>query len=114
MAYCPNCKAELSIHEKKSGKCLSCRAEFAPSPVEETDYFKNKIAQVLKICGIVIFVLGVIAALISSIQNPYGYGYTFSLSTFITVAASGFISGLMFLGFSEVIQLLEDIKSNLE
>ena len=39
--------------------------------------------------------------------------YEFSLSLFIIPEAISVISGLIFIGFTEIIQLLEDIKNKL-
>ena len=78
----------------------------------DVDDDKNPIAQVLKICGIIIMVVGTIASFVSA--NAGNYDYEFSFSLFIVPEAVSIISGLLFLGFSEIIQLLQDIKEKLK
>lgn len=109
MEKCPNCKAPLNIDEKASGKCFSCGASFETeltTQLNDQHYIAashNSIAKVLKVCGIIIFILGTIGSIY--------YISTSSILMFIVLEASTIVSGLLFLGFSEIIQLLEDIKN---
>lgn len=117
MDICPNCKSKLNIDEKASGKCFSCGTAFEPSlPKDNTRYdfhlSDNTVAKAIKICGIVIIILGTILSFIVAGGN--GRKYEFSLLLFITPEAISIISGLVFIGFSEIIQLLEDIKNKLK
>ena len=136
MDYCPKCKAKISAYEKGSGKCVSCGNVFDVSLFEKlnednnadsadnmenienaenvvnVDDDKNSIAQALKVCGIIIMIVGTIASFV--VANAGSLDYEFSFSLFIVPEAVSIISGLLFLGFSETIQLLQDIKDKLE
>ena len=139
MDYCPKCKAKLSAYEKGTGECVSCGNVFDASlygklnessnadnadsadnmenmenteNVVNEDDDKNSIAQALKVCGIIIMVVGTIVSFV--VANAGSLDYEFSFSLFIVPEAASIISGLLFLGFSEIIQLLQDIKEKLE
>lgn len=117
MDICPNCKSKLNIDEKSSGKCFTCGTTFESSlPKNDKQYnyqiSDNTVANAIKICGIMIIILGTIYSLIVAGGN--GRKYEFSLLLFITPEAISVISGLVFIGFSEIIQLLEDIKNKLK
>lgn len=107
---CPNCGKILSEDEKILYKCISCGTKFKSfsSKIILSD---NAVAKAIKICGIIIIVLGTILSFIVAGGN--GRKYEFSLLQFITPEAISIISGLLFIGFSEIIQLLEDIKNKL-
>lgn len=110
MDICPNCGKLLSEDEKILYKCISCGTKFKPySNIISSD---NTVAKIIKICGIAIIILGTILSLIVAGGN--GRKYEFSLLLFITPEAISVISGLVFIGFSEIIQLLEDIKNKLK
>lgn len=107
---CPNCGKILSEEEKMIYKCTSCdtKIKFPLSSVKSD----NTVAKLIKICGITIIILGTILSFIVAGGN--GRKYEFSLLLFITPEAISIISGLVFIGFSEIIQLLEDIKNKLK
>ena len=110
MDKCPKCGKILSEDEKIIYKCISCGTKFEPSLSNTlTD---NTVAKVIKICGIIIIALGTILSFI--VAGGDGRKYEFSLLLFITPEAISIISGLVFIGFSEIIQLLEDIKNKLK
>ena len=110
MSKCPNCGKILSEDEKLLYKCISCGTKFKSSmPITLSD---NTVAKAIKICGIIIIILGTILSFI--IAGGNGRKYEFSLLLFITPEAISIISGLVFIGFSEIIQLLEDIKNRLK
>lgn len=116
METCPNCKSKLNIDEKSSGKCFSCGATFESSLPKENNQlnynsYDNTVAKLIKICGFAIIVLGTILSFM--IAGGSGYKYEFSLIRFLTPELISIISGLLFIGFSEIIQLLEDIKNKL-
>ncbi|MBD5554378.1 MAG: hypothetical protein HDQ95_03275 [Roseburia sp.] len=116
METCPNCKSKLNIDEKSSGRCFSCGTAFEPSLSKERSQFSystsdNTIAKLIKICGFVIIVLGTILSLVTA--GGDGYKYEFSLSRFMIPELVSVSIGLFFIGFSEVIQLLEDIRNKL-
>ena len=117
METCPNCKSKLNIDEKSSGKCFSCGATFESSLSKENKQlnyssYDNTVAKLIKICGFAIIILGTILSFI--IAGGNGYKYEFSFMRFLTPELFSIISGLLFIGFSEIIQLLEDIKNKLK
>ncbi len=117
MEICPNCKSKLNIDEKSSGKCFSCGATFESSLPKENkevyyDFSDNTIAKLIKTCGVLIIIIGTILSFI--IAGGDGYKYTFSFIRFLTPELTCIISGLLFIGVSEIIQLLEDIKNKLK
>lgn len=117
MDICPNCKSKLNIDEKSSGRCFTCGATFEsslPNNGKQCNYQSsdNAIAKVIKICGIIIIILGTILSFI--VAGGDGKKYEFSLLRFLAPEAISIISGLIFIGFSEIIQLLEDIKNRIK
>ena len=117
MDICPKCKSKLNIDEKSSGRCFSCGATFESSLAKDDKQYNyrssdNTVAKAIRICGITIIILGTILSFIVAGGNRRKY--EFSLLQFITPEAISIISGLLFIGFSEVIQLLEDIKNKLK
>lgn len=80
----------------------------------------NKVASTLKTIAVVTFVAGGIAGLLLSyvevpyMNSIYDYGTTseFSLTILFTVWGSAFISGMLFRGFAEVIELIQVLVNN--
>lgn len=116
MNKCPNCGKILSEDEKILYKCISCGTKFESSLLKDNKQYSyqsdNTVAKVIKLCGIVIIILGTILSFI--VAGGSGRKYEFSFLLFITPEAISIISGLVFIGFSEIIQLLEDIKNKLK
>lgn len=73
---------------------------------------ENTIGGILKGIGILILIIGTIASII--IAGGDGYRYEFSFVRFIIPEIISIISGMMFLGFAEIIQLLQDIKDKMK
>ncbi|SES65063.1 hypothetical protein SAMN05216389_101252 [Oceanobacillus limi] len=79
---------------------------------------ENQVAKILYIIGIaqigIGFVLGlIVGATETVIYGPNGFGQVqsgFNFSIFITWTLGGFVSGMLFIGFSEVIKLLHEIN----
>ncbi|MFD2042993.1 hypothetical protein ACFSTA_01580 [Ornithinibacillus salinisoli] len=79
---------------------------------------ENKIANILFIIGIVQIVLGLILGLVVSAEEYTGYDANgveqmqtgFDFATFLTWTVTGFVTGMLFIGFSEVIKLLHAIN----
>ena len=65
----------------------------------------NGVATALNIIALIIFILGFIAGIALGIAER-----KFSFTTLITCWVSAFVSGMIFLGFAEIIKLLNDIK----
>lgn len=72
----------------------------------------NGIATVFKILAVIIFVIGFIVGIVMGNQaGGSGWENDFSLPVALACWAAGFISGMMFMGFGEIIQLLTEIKN---
>lgn len=116
MERCPECNSILNIDEKASGRCFNCNATFEPEFNQEnveTDIYKNffgfineeenVIAKYIKIVSIVLMILG-------TIGSGYIWYATGSFMAFMLSELSVVVGGLILMGFSEIIRLLEDIK----
>lgn len=110
MNNCPKCNATLNNDEKASGKCFSCGATFQTDWTKKIDQIptnvsnKNKIADAIKIIGIILlFVCSIGNACIWIPDNAIA----FFIAEFIIV-----VFVLLLIGFSEIIKLLEEIKNN--
>lgn len=69
---------------------------------------ENTIGGILKAIGILIMIFGTIGSICIASQ-----GHKFSFADFIIPEVGTVISGMIFLGFSEIIQLLQDIKDKM-
>ncbi len=116
MNQCPKCKSVLNVDEKASGRCFTCGATFESNLPQNTNesisYSDNTIAKVLKIISIIILILGTIGSFAASFHDVYGRN-EFSFTAFLIPETIVIISGVVFLGFSEVIKLLQDISNKL-
>lgn len=112
MEKCPKCGSSLNTDEKASGKCFSCGITFESNlPKQKNSSYsndKNCIGNIIKWCGIIIIVFGTIYSFMSASDNEWKYQFSFLL--FIVPEFISIISGIIFIGFSEIIQLLDDIK----
>ncbi|MGF6949952.1 hypothetical protein QF028_002457 [Neobacillus sp. B4I6] len=72
----------------------------------------NPVGKALRVIGIVDIIAGVILGLILD-NNDEIYGSSFNFSVFILWSVTGFVSGLIFVGFSEIIELLHNINIKL-
>ena len=117
MNQCPKCKSILNVDEKASGKCFTCGATFESNLPQNTNesisYNENTIAKILKIISITILVLGTIGSFATSFHDVYGRN-EFSFIAFLIPETVVVISGILFLGFSEVIKLLQEISDKLK
>lgn len=73
---------------------------------------ENTVGGILKAIGILILIIGTIGSIV--IAGGGGYRYEFSFVRFILPEIGTIVSGMMFLGFAEIIQLLQDIKNKLK
>lgn len=69
----------------------------------------NTIGGIWKVIGILIMIFATIGSIYIACQ-----GYEFSFANFIIPEVGTVISGMIFLGFSEIIQLLQDIKDKMK
>ncbi len=80
--------------------------------VKTNGYVKpNGVAKALRILAWIVFIGGAIMGIIlGNVENSYGYT-SFNIAVAIIYWVAAFISGMMFIGFAEIIKLLEDIKN---
>lgn len=71
---------------------------------------ENAIAKLLEAVAWVIFIGGFLLGCIMGSSLGYGYRSSFSIVPALICWASAFISGISFLGFAEIIKLLDEIK----
>ncbi|AXI08539.1 hypothetical protein CV093_06555 [Oceanobacillus sp. 143] len=77
---------------------------------------KNIIGRILFYLGIVVIIIGIVHSIVNSYQLDYemgGYGgeeYKFFWSTFLYLFPSAFLNGLILIGLSEAIRLLDSIN----
>ncbi len=75
----------------------------------------NKMAMILRVIAIIEIICGFILGGILGDTFGIGYyGYEFNWGLCIGIIVAGFINGIFILGFAEVIQLLQDIKSKIK
>ncbi|MBT2736185.1 hypothetical protein [Bacillus sp. ISL-7] len=72
----------------------------------------NPVGKALRVLGIVEIISGVILGLILG-NNDEIYGSSINFSVFILWSAAGFVSGMIFVGFAEIIDLLNNISIKL-
>lgn len=125
---CKKCKKELSSEMIKVNLCWNCGeiidenltdADTNYDDIEiETEYSteeditsnnSNSIAKSIRVFAKIIMIVGsILNVLVLFVASGY---YTFT--SFFAFEMMFFLSGLLLLGFSEIIQLLQDIKSKL-
>lgn len=94
-AICPYCKATVSnISTSKTIR------------IDQGKQKNNSIANALGIIGKVTIILGIISCILCLFSEQYILSIPFLVASLI--------SGCTFLGFAEVIQLLQDIKDKME
>lgn len=112
MDKCPKCGSVLNNDERASGKCFSCGESFVSTLSKETRPTvsnENMVGGILKAIGILILIFGTIGSIYFATR-----GYGFEFGSFILPEIGTIVSGMMILGFSEIIQLLQDIKNKLK
>ena len=99
--------------------------EFSDEEYQEIEKYasasdpENTVALVLKVLAWIIFIVGFFAGVsLANIEVTEGYYYThtetqFSFSVALTYWSSAFVIGMLFIGFSEVIKLLHEIRNNI-
>ena len=101
---CPQCGTH---NDPQSSLCAKCQKTLVDVPVSgdlsKLKPGKNPVAQILKVCAVVIYVFAAVSGLIEAID----YGGIFFL---LRDWAIGFMAGTLLLGFSEVIRLLHEIN----
>lgn len=119
MKQCPKCDSELNIDERLSGRCFTCKATFKTENVgnsvkfdKHDKYIGNNIIEenrkvfLISTMAKIIIVMGIIGAII--------LGYILeSFYLFLYVTLGCIFSGIILLGFAEIISLLQDISNKL-
>lgn len=86
------------------------RQELNDSSTETED--SNVIGSILRAIGYLVFVFGAVGTLIFA--GGTGSRYEFSFGRFLLAGMGVLISGMMFLGFSELIFILHDIRKKMK
>lgn len=108
---CPHCKAVIHTSNSTSTKnyieeYLKIHRDDSYSYGNQNLTNTNSIANALGIIGKITFILGLLTFIIALSNEIF-------VAAFVSIIVA-IISGFMFLGFSEIIQLLQDIKNNME
>lgn len=122
---CENCYEE---NEASRNTCKNCGSKlyknnYIKNEEQKNNYNKryntnisytenNKMAMILRVIAVIEIVCGFIVGAILGDTFEIGYDYNWGLCIGIIVAS--FINGIFILGFAEVIQLLQDIKSKIK
>lgn len=124
---CKKCKKELSSEMIKANLCWDCGEIIDKTLVDNDSFFNNveleteystektlsndinNIAKSIKIFSKIIMIVGTILNIL--VLFVAGRYYTFV--SFLVFEIIFILSGLLLLGFSEIIQLLHDIKNKL-
>ncbi len=107
-------KVPIKITDEEYQEILKCST--GTSEQEEETTTGNTVSIILKVIAWVIFIGGFVLGIIlgysfgSGVAFYYGYGSEFSALPALICWASAFISGISFLGFAEIIKLLDEIK----
>lgn len=73
---------------------------------------KNTVSKILKIIGILEIIAGFVLGLVLG-REEIGFSTYYEWSIILTWWTIGFVSGMLFIGFSEVIELLQKISDRL-
>jgi len=108
---------DYNVLELSNGVTL-IKANTILDKINESQKLKNPVAEALLIVGIIIiilsFILGIVFGIVfGNISDELAYNSQFSLEIAIIYWFTGGISGLIFIGFSEIIKILHDIRRKL-
>lgn len=122
---CENCYEE---NEESRNTCKNCGSKLYKNNSSKNEEQKNsyneryntniyyaennKMAKILRVVAIIEIVCGfILGAILGDTFGTGYYGYEFNWGLCIGIVVAGFINGIFILGFAEIIQLLQDIKS---
>lgn len=115
---CPNCGNKLT--EELNNDDLLNRTENLINineldKIDVSQKLKNSVAEVILIVGISIIIISFISGIIimGNSNDELSYNSQVSFEVAIICWISGGISGLIFIGFSEIIKILHDIRRKL-
>lgn len=118
--FCSKCGNKIRFDEySHNGLCEICykgsdQTQIEDTPVEEEEIINdiqentvitNSTAQIIRVIGFIQIIAGIIAVFALG-ENQFYVG--------IAIFISAFVTGILEIGFGEVIQLLEDIKNKQE
>lgn len=117
--YCNNCKKEVSL---KNNKCPNCGLVFDDDIIEDANQILEEskakeygiartsiVASILQGIGITTIIIGFIVGAIIGLNLGGLDGFI----AFFEISGGAFVSGMLFIGFATIIQLLFDIKFKL-
>lgn len=103
---CPQCGTH---NDPQSGLCTKCQKTLVDVPVSgdlsKVKPGKNPVAQILKVCAVVIYLFAAVTGLIEASNSGGMYMYVLLRDCVI-----GFMAGTLLLGFAEIIRLLHEIN----
>ncbi len=103
---CPQCGTH---NDPQSSLCTKCQKTLVDVPVSgdlsKVAPGKNPVAQILKVCAVVIYVFAAATGLIDASNSGGMYMYVL-----LRDCAIGFMAGTLLLGFCEIIRLLHEIN----
>ena len=101
---CPQCGTH---NDPKSSLCTKCQKTLVDVPVSgdlsKVKPGKNPVAQILKVCAVVIYLFAAVAGLREAVSYA-------SISFLLRDGVIGFMAGTLLLGLSEIIRLLHEIN----
>lgn len=106
---CQKCKKECMESELTNGYCYNCYQKYKDN-ITELKNIKNPIATKIKTASSAIKISGYIGALLLLFALVYYYGFFIGIVWSISEAFIIFITTTLLDGFSEIIQLLQNIK----
>lgn len=103
---CPQCGTH---NDPNNGLCSKCQKTLVDVPVSgdvsAAPPEKNVVAQMLKVCAVVLYVFAGITGFFDASNSGGMYMYVLLRDWVI-----GFLAGTLLLGFSEIIRLLHEIN----
>lgn len=101
---CPQCGTH---NDPQSSLCTKCQKTLVDVPVSgdlsKVKPGKNPVAQILKVCAVVIYLFAAVTGLIEASNSGGMY-------VLLRDCAIGFMAGTLLLGFGEIIRLLHEIN----
>ncbi len=109
-------KVPVEVSDSEYAEILKYQKDTSGTNNDQTVSYTNSLSTAFKALAWIIFIGGFISGIVfGRVEVTKGYYYTYNETEFsFTLAliywAASFIGGMFFLGFSEIIRLLTDIK----
>lgn len=107
---CKKCKKECMESELTNGYCYECYQKYK-NDVIELKNVENHVATTIKRASTIIKIIGYIGTVILLFAFIYTYGFFIGFTFALIEVFIIFITSILLDGFSEIIQLLENIKN---